>query len=272
MIDKLPVPNPHPDLKIAVRAALKAGETVMQVYSGEFTSKTKEDNSPVTEADIKSNQIIKQVLETTDHCILSEEDADDPSRLDSRYVWIVDPLDGTSDFIKRTGEFTIMIALVEESTPVLGVIFCPAQKMLFVAQKNSGAFRHINNTWSRIHVTKESRLENCRAVGSRNHLSAEDKAFFDTLHLREFTSIGSSLKVAKISSGDAEIYITTTDKMKEWDSCASYCIITEAGGRMTDCLGNDLTYNNRIVNHQNGIVASNGMIHDRVTALMEKLK
>jgi 3'(2'), 5'-bisphosphate nucleotidase len=95
--------------------------------------------------------------------------------------------------------------------------------------------------------------------------------FIEKLGIKKFTSIGSSLKVGKISSGEAEAYITTTNKMKEWDSAASYCIINEAGGKMTDMLGNDLSYNNKIVNHKNGILATNGLIHDKILEEFRKL-
>ena len=95
--------------------------------------------------------------------------------------------------------------------------------------------------------------------------------FIKKLGIKDFTSIGSSLKVGKISSGEAEAYITTTNKMKEWDSAASYCLISEAGGKMTDMYGNDITYNNKIVNHQNGILVTNGLIHDKIVKEFKKL-
>ena len=121
-------------------------------------------------------------------------------------------------------------------------------------------------------MTKISELSKCKAVGSRHHLSDKEKMFIEKLGIENFTSIGSSLKVGKISSGEAEAYITTTNKMKEWDSAASYCIISEAGGKMTDMLGNDLTYNNQIVNHQNGILVTNGLIHNKILEEFKKLE
>jgi 3'(2'), 5'-bisphosphate nucleotidase len=96
--------------------------------------------------------------------------------------------------------------------------------------------------------------------------------FIKKLGIKDFTSIGSSLKVGKISSGEADAYITTTNKMKEWDSAASYCLVSEAGGKMTDMAGNDITYNNKIVNHQNGILVTNGLIHDKIVKEFKKLK
>lgn len=270
MYDNLPMDNPSPELKMGIEAAIKAGKAVMKIYSKKFVAKTKKDGSPVTAADLKSNEIIKKVLSKSGYRILSEEDKDDAKRLECKYIWIVDPLDGTSDFIKHTGEFTIMIALVQKTIPILGVIYWPTQNTLFVAQKGCGAFKydgvHGGGNWEKIHVTCEKKLENCRVVASRNHFSSNEKALFKKLNIKEFTNVGSSLKIGKISSGEAEIYITTTNKIKEWDTCASYCVITEAGGKMTDVLGNDLIYNNssKIINHKNGIVASNKIIHDTI--------
>ncbi|MDH3824701.1 MAG: 3'(2'),5'-bisphosphate nucleotidase CysQ, partial [Nitrosopumilus sp.] len=175
-------------------------------------------------------------------------------------------------FIDKTGEFTVMIALVKNKKPILGIIGWPTEKTIFAAQKGKGAFRYSKNEWSEISVTGISDLPKCKAVGSRHHLSDKEKMFIEQLGIENFTSIGSSLKVGKISSGEAEAYITTTNKMKEWDSAASYCIISEAGGRMTDMLGNDLTYNNQIVNHQNGILVTNGLIHNKILEEFKKLK
>ncbi|PIW35751.1 MAG: 3'(2'),5'-bisphosphate nucleotidase CysQ, partial [Nitrosopumilales archaeon CG15_BIG_FIL_POST_REV_8_21_14_020_33_23] len=182
-----------------------------------------------------------------------------------------DPLDGTSDFIDKTGEFTVMIALIKNKKPIIGVIGWPTEKTIFAAQKGCGAFKFSNGKWKEISVTKISDLSKCKVVGSRHHLSEKEKMFIKKLGIKEFTSIGSSLKVGKISSGEAEAYITTTNKMKEWDSAASYCLISEAGGKMTDMSGNDITYNNKIVNHENGILVTNGLIHDKIVKEFKKL-
>ena len=176
------------------------------------------------------------------------------------------------DFIDKTGEFTVMIALVKNKKPILGVIGWPTEKTLFVAQKGKGSFRYSNGEWSEITVTTISELPKCRTVGSRHHLSDKEKKFIKKIGIEDFTSVGSSLKVGKISSGEAEAYITTTNKMKEWDTAASYCIISEAGGKMTDMLGNELTYNNKNVYHQNGILVTNGLIHDKIVEEFKKLE
>jgi len=125
---------------------------------------------------------------------------------------------------------------------------------------------------NKISVTKIDQLSKCRTIGSRHHLSDKEKKFIKKIGIKDFTSIGSSLKVGKISSGEAEAYITTTNKMKEWDTAASHCIISEAGGKMTDMLGNELTYNNKNVYHGNGILVTNGLIHDKIVQEFKKLE
>jgi len=268
----IPISDKIPELDLAIKAAKEAGNAILEIYLEDYNTFTKNDDSPITDADLKSNEVIKAILSKTEHMILSEEDKDDLSRLSKDMIWIVDPLDGTSDFIDKTGEFTVMIALIKNKKPILGVIAWPTENTLFVAQKGSGSFRYSNDEWEKISVTKVTELEKCRTVGSRHHLSEKEKVFIKKLGIKEFTSIGSSLKVGKISSGEAEAYITTTNKMKEWDSAASYSIISEAGGKMTDMLGNDITYNNKEVHHLNGILVTNGLIHDKIVKEFKKLE
>ena len=271
-MNNIPISNKIPELDIAIKAAQEAANAILEIYEKDYNTFTKSDDSPVTDADLQSNKIINKILSVTNHSILSEEDVDNKNRLSKETIWIVDPLDGTSDFIDKTGEFTVMIALIQNQKPVLGVIAWPTEKILFVGQKNYGAFRYSDNKWERIFVTKTSELSKCRTIGSRHHLSDKEKDFIEKIGIKDFTSIGSSLKVGKISSGEAEAYITTTNKMKEWDTAASYCLITEAGGKMTDMLGNELTYNNKNVHHQNGILVTNGLIHDKILEEFKKLE
>ena len=268
----IPISDKLPELDVAIEAAYEAGVSILEIYKSKYKTFTKTDNSPITEADLKSNEVIKSILAKTNHKILSEEDRDDQRRLSEKIIWIVDPLDGTSDFIDKTGEFTVMIALIKNKKPIIGVIGWPTEKIIFAAQKGSGAFKFSKGKWNEISVTKVSELSKCKVVGSRHHLSEKEKIFIKKLGIKDFTSIGSSLKVGKISSGEAEAYITTTDKMKEWDSAASYCLVFEAGGKMTDMSGNDITYNNKIVNHVNGILVTNGLIHDKILSEFKKLE
>lgn len=269
-LGKMPMPEKRmPELDVAVKTAVRAGEAVLDIYRRGFEeAEEKKDGSPITEADITSHNILVEDLARTGHAILSEEDTGEPAarsgRIKADTLWIIDPLDGTSHFVNRTGEFTIMVALVKKKVPVLGVIFWPLERTIFVSQKGKGAYRYSASGWEKITVTNTASLPECRVVGSRHHLTDREKKFIAELGVSSFVSIGSSLKVGMISAGEAEAYITTTDKMKEWDTAASHCIITEAGGRMTDMRGRNLTYNNDSVYHQYGILATNGAVHEQI--------
>lgn len=264
MSSRLPFPDPVSEAAVAIEAITKASRAVLKVYGEEFAPTLKDDDSPITTADLQSNEIIKKVLSPLRLPVLSEEDNDDRSRLGHEKIWIVDPLDGTSDFVNKTGEFTIMIGLVEHRKPVLGLICRPTTNTLFLAQKGRGAWKLENNSWHRLAVSKTSDIRKCKAVGSRFHLSEDERKFFKELGVLSFESRGSSLKVAEISMGLADLYLTSSNKIKHWDTCASYCLVTEAGGKMTDMLGNEIFYNTERVNHENGLLVTNGLVHDQV--------
>ena len=264
MKNKPPFSNILPETNLAIEAAMKAGKAVIEVYKNNFSYQVKDDNSPITEADIKSNGIIQEVLSTTNIPILSEESIDNLIRLKHEKIWIIDPLDGTSDFIEKTGEFTIMISLVQSSKPILGVIYWPTEDKLYVAQKNKGAYELFSGHWKKLNVNNISNLEKCHAVISRHHLSESDKKFIKKLNLLEFNQKGSSLKVLDICSGEAEVYLTTTNKIKQWDTCASHCLISESGGKITSMYGEDLEFNTELINHENGLLVTNGLIHNKI--------
>ena len=264
MKNKPPFSNILPETNLAIEAAMKAGKAVIEVYKNNFSYQVKDDNSPITEADIKSNGIIQETLSITNIPILSEENVDDLVRLKHEKIWIVDPLDGTSDFVEKTGEFTIMISLVQSSKPILGVIYWPTEDKLYVAQKNKGAYELFSGHWKKLNVNNISNLEKCHAVISRHHLSESDKKFIKKLNLLEFNQKGSSLKVLDICSGEAEVYLTTTNKIKQWDTCASHCLISESGGKITSMYGEDLQFNTELINHENGLLVTNGLIHNKI--------
>jgi len=259
-----------PEAKLAINAVKEAGNAVMEIYKHNFTSITKKDNSPLTEADLKSNDIIQKIIASTGYPVLSEESLDDKKRLEYEKIWIIDPLDGTSDFVSKSGEFTIMIALVDKHEPILGVIYWPINDILYLAQKDCGAYKFVNDVWEKLTISKRSELRNCRALGSRHHLSSHETSFLKMLNVEKFSERGSSLKITDICTGVAELYFTMTSKMKQWDTCASNCLITEVGGKMTDMLGNKLEYNTENIYHKNGILVTNGIIHDLITDRYDK--
>tara|TARA_B100001750_G_C15459745_1_gene573539 strand:+ start:207 stop:1031 length:825 start_codon:yes stop_codon:yes gene_type:complete len=264
MKNKIPFSNPLPETNLAINSVIDAGKTVMKIYNQPFETKIKSDNSPITEADIASNKIIQKIISTSDYPILSEETKDNKKRLEKETIWIIDPLDGTSDFINKTGEFTIMIGLVRKQVPVLGIIYCPPQNTLYVAQQNQGSYQLAGEKWSKISVSTISDLTKSRTVYSRHHSEESERLFFKYIKTKKLTKRGSSLKAIDVASGTSELYFTSTNKIKQWDTCASYCLVKEAGGNMTDVCGNDLKYNIDDVNHQNGIIVSNGLVHEKV--------
>ena len=140
------------------------------------------------------------------------------------------------------------------------MIYWPTKKKMYLAESGKGAFCY-SEEWEKIEVTMMSEIQNCHALVSRHHLSEKEKKLLDEMEISVVTSIGSSLKVTEIASGEAEIYVTTTNKMKQWDTCASNCIISEAGGKMTDISGKEMVYNTESVHHENGILVTNGLVH-----------
>ena len=262
MKNNIPIINPLPEINLAIDAVIDAGKTVMEIYDQGFEQMTKINNEPLTKADVESNKIIHEIISTSDHPILSEESDDTKKRLERKTVWIVDPLDGTSDFIHKTNEFTIMIGLVKEQKPILGVIYCPTNDTLYVAQQDQGAYQLLGEKWSKLSVSTISDLAKSRVVCSRHHLSQNERDFLENIHPMKLTQRGSSLKAIDVASGMAEFYFTSSNKIKQWDTCASYCLIKEAGGNITDVFGNNLEYNTEIVNHQNGIMITNGLVHN----------
>ena len=273
----LPISSKVTGIESVIDTIIEAGERVREIYESDFEVSKKDDNSPITKADLESNKIIRAALEKTGIPILSEEDVDDKSRLNSDKIWIVDPLDGTTDFVNRTGEFTIMVGLVENHVPVMGLIYWPTKQKLYYAERGMGAFCSHSDTvdeciWEAISVRETQNLEDCLALVSRHHLSDREKKILDHLKITHTASIGSSLKVMEISSGMADVYLTTTNKMKQWDTCASFCIISEAGGRITDVAGNELVYNTDIVNHENGLLVTNGFVHNEVVSKISALE
>ena len=255
----------------ALEAALQAGRAVMGVYGTDFGSQAKEDGSPLTEADLASHRIIAGLLAETGVPVLSEEGDKELQRRagTSQEAWIVDPLDGTADFVGRTGEFTVMIALVRDGRPAVGVISCPAARgggTVYAAESGKGAFRLAagGTAWERIAVSKTSDLRDATAVVSRNHLTDRERGMLDSLGVARREGVGSSLKACRIAEGSADVYLTYTDKMHVWDTAASECILAEAGGIMTDAEGAPLGYVGPGTGHANGILATNGRLHNEV--------
>lgn len=236
-------------LMVAVRAAIEAGAKIMDVYSdpnADFEIEKKADNSPLTIADRKAHEVISGILLSTNIPVLSEEGKKLPfdSRKEWNELWIVDPLDGTKEFIKKNGEFTVNIAYVENGIPQAGVIYIPVKEELYLGDCKYGAFKveniksiSDNETFDSL-INKAVRLplkeerEKFIVVASRSHLSPETEDFIEKIkevhHDIETVSKGSSLKLCLIAEGKADIYPRFAPTM-EWDTAAGHAIIRAAG-------------------------------------------
>ena len=223
-------------LNIAKEAAIKAGDKILQIYGKEFSVSYKEDKSPLTIADQKANDIIESYLLKTNIPILSEEGklTEYKDRKNWKLLWIVDPLDGTKEFVKRNGEFTVNIALVKNGKPILGVIFVPVKGWLYYGSSN-GSFREINEKKVKLPLDKKS--TNFKVVGSRSHQSPETKEYFEDIKKRkknvEIVSMGSSLKICLVAEGSADVYPRFAPTM-EWDTAAGHAIAKYAGKKFID--------------------------------------
>ena len=233
------------NLQTAIEASLKAGQVIMEAYNTPFNVELKDDKSPLTEADKKANDIINSFLIPTQIPIISEENkqTDYSVRKDWKLCWVVDPVDGTKEFIKRNGEFTVNIALVSNGRPILGVIYVPATKVLYYADVTLQKGYKVNLKSHEVSIQKitesatplkpkAGNTDLIQVVGSRSHMSQETLDFMETLKVNgtqvEVVSKGSSLKFCLVSEGNADIYPRFAPTM-EWDTAAGQAICNAVG-------------------------------------------
>ena len=259
-------------LNTAVIAAIHAGTKIMEVYdSDDFGVEIKLDNSPLTKADKESNGIIQEALFATGIPVLSEEGKDIPyeQRKNWKQLWVVDPLDGTKEFIKRNGEFTVNIAMIENNKPVLGVIYVPVKRWVYFGAQGLGSYKgeapqgdlgslFCNDVFSflkgyqKLPIAKTDSVY--RVVGSRSHMSEETTAYINSIRQKEknveVISAGSALKLCLVAEGKANVYPRFAPTM-EWDIAAGHAIINEAGKKvLMHNSQEELTYNRK--NNVNG--------------------
>lgn len=263
-------------LELAINAAIKAGSEIMNVYQkDDFGIESKADNSPLTIADKKSHDIISSELAKTGLPVLSEEGKEITfsERKEWKYFWIVDPLDGTKEFIKRNGEFTVNIALIEKDIPIAGLIYAPVLKKLYFAAKHLSAYRFdIKNTdidYSFANIKANSVLLNkkdcdknkVRVVASRSHMCGNTNLFIENLRKKhkevQVVSAGSALKFCLLAEGEADIYPRFSPTM-EWDTAAGQIICECTGFAVLNHDESDLLkYNKEVLTNQGFIVRKN---------------
>ena len=244
-------------LEIAIQAAREAGTVAMEYYRSNYDIREKSPNNPVTTADLMANHRIREIIRHAfpDDGWLSEETEDSPDRLAKSRVWIVDPIDGTEEFITGIPEFAISIALVVEGTPVIGVLHNPATAELFYAYAGGGSF--CNGT--------PIRCSSCRNLKHASMLVSQTEHRKGLLAelvplVGEIQYIGSvTYKLARLAAGTADLYITVRPK-NEWDFCAGDLILREAGGVLRDKAGRTISYNKKRVRQPTGLFAGNSTL------------
>ncbi len=239
----------HEILWLCKRLALEASALILDIYTSEIESTLKSDGSPLTLADRLANDHIVSGLQADypDIPIMAEESAEDPRRLSSEWCFIVDPLDGTKEFLARNGEFTVNIGLVHQDQAVLGVIVLPAKQELYWGLKGDGAYFQdlATHDVKTLHVS--DRVDQLIAIGSRSHAVPQESQLLEAhrSQIAQFTVAGSSLKGCKIASGEADLYYRFGNTM-EWDVCAMQAIVEAAGGLVLDLHGQPLSYNHPV--------------------------
>jgi 3'(2'), 5'-bisphosphate nucleotidase len=227
------------ELKLALMAAKEAGSVIMDIYeSGDICVSTKNDNSPVTKADLAAGEIITEILsgEFSGYPTLCEDNRDDERRHEKEICWIVDPLDGTKEFIKRNGEFTVNIALVYRHEVVAGVVYIPAKDSMYYASKGNGAWLQEK----RIRVS--NREKDLVMAVSRSHITDSERKLIEENNIKKVISAGSSIKGCFVAEGTCDAYYRFGLTM-EWDTAAMQCIVEEAGGIFRQLDDSPMMYN-----------------------------
>ncbi len=231
-----------------VDLARRAGDAILEIYDTDFEVEEKADKSPLTAADMASHNTIVAGLEqlTPEIPILSEESAKIPyeTRREWRRYWLIDPLDGTKEFVKRNGEFTVNIALIDDGRPVLGVVHVPVKHVTYYAAEGEGAWRSEEGAAPvSIHV-RDQVGRPIRVAGSRSHAGDSLKKYLENLGEHEIVSMGSSLKLCLVAEGEADLY-PRLGPTSEWDTAAAQAVVEAAGGMVTDTKMQPLRYNTK---------------------------
>jgi 3'(2'), 5'-bisphosphate nucleotidase len=230
--------------------ACEAGKAILSFYGQPVPVEKKADDSPLTKADLAAHNVIVKGLQALDDSIpvLSEEASEVPFAEREKWdqFWVVDPMDGTKEFIKQTGEFTVNIALVRHGKPVLGVVYVPAQDLYYWAEKGNGAFKQQGEDAAFSIKVRSGDKKQLSIVASRDHAGPMVTELLQRFPGAETQSMGSSLKFCLIAEGRADIYLRDVPTM-EWDTAAAQCVVEQAGGVVQDIEGKTLTYNKPVL-------------------------
>ena len=250
------------ELNAAIEVGKQAREVSLKYYYGGFNVEIKSDKSPVTEADKECDQLIREYLKSRfpSYAFLTEESKDDLSRLDNDWCWIIDPIDGTQDFVHKDDHFTNNIALCYKNEIVLGVVVIPVINNIYYATKGKGAYKiDEKGKTTRIHVNKK--LKDLTVLRSKFHPKKEEDAIYEKYkdRITKIINAGSSLKACWIAEGKAELTYRVGDGTKEWDTAAFQIIVEEAGGHVLQYDGTRIKYNKKDVHNRNGFMVMNNI-------------
>lgn len=238
--------DPYVLMGPVVEVAKQAGCRILEVYDAGFSVEEKGDRTPLTEADLAAHEAVDQGLHrlTPELPVLSEESADVPFEIRRRWqrYWLVDPLDGTREFIRRSGEFAVNIALIDGGIPILGVVYAPVLGLCYFACRGQGAYRQEALDLPEPIHTRHGVTGQVVVAGSRSHKGEAIKAFLAKIGNFRLLPCGSALKACLVASGEADVY-PRLGPTSEWDTAAAQCIVEEAGGRITDTAMRPLRYN-----------------------------
>ena len=248
------------ELAAAINAGELAKRAILEIYKSPFKVILKEDKSPVTDADQKSDAIIREYLKKKfpSHAFLTEESQDDKSRLDKEFVWVIDPLDGTCNFVDKNDEFTINIALTHKHKVVVGVVIIPVTGEIYYATSHGGAFYSVGGKVREIHVNHKAK--DLKVMLSRSHHGKPEEELLnqhkDVIKDKKF--VGAAIKACLIAKGDAELTVRLNDKTKEWDTAAIQIIVKEADGYfLTPKMHKWMKYNREDVVNREGYIIAN---------------
>lgn len=255
------------EVDAAVEAVRSACPQVLRYFRTENQVEFKHGLEPVTSADRDCHETITSVLRKTFpmDSILSEEAADDRGRLSQKRVWIVDPVDGTKEFIEGILEFVIMVGLSIDGKPSLGVLLQPGSGRMYIGVPGTGSYRVAHGTIAELKVSERTRMQEMPVVLSRRHLTPFMEDIVEAADFGQRIRVGSAgLKAALVAEQKADCYFFASHGMKEWDMCAPAALLLGAGASLTDCWGSQIKFNQEDVRLPHGFVASNGTQHNHI--------
>jgi 3'(2'), 5'-bisphosphate nucleotidase len=260
------------ELQVSTELARAAGAVLLEHYYSPFLVEQKvnalDELEEVTAADREANELIVSRLqkEFPDDGILAEESTDSEHRLEKDRVWLIDPMDGTKNFIARDGDFAVQIGLAIGGESVLGVVYQPTRKVLYRAVRGGGAWiEDEDNVAVRMSVSKQTKPGEMILASSRSHRSPRMERVVSEFGFKKEMRRGSvGVKIGLIAEQQADLYLHLSPSTKQWDTCGPEAILAEAGGRLTDLFGQPLRYNGVRIDNRNGIVATNGAAHEMV--------